>query len=224
MRILAISDIHGCLHTFKALLRQIKFSKSDHLFLVGDFIDRGPNSKGVIDYIWELQAAGHTITCIKGNHEQMMLDSKVNMNQARNWLIHGGSQTLDSFGAADLKEVTKKYIRWMQELPHFAIKEDYIFVHAGLNFDMPNPMDGKDSMLWIRNWHTDVNHHWLGKRIIVHGHTPMKKSNIEEMFKTIDYLQVLDIDAGCCFDYEGLGHLCAVDLTNRALYFEKRVH
>ncbi len=222
MRILAISDIHGCLNTFKALLRQIKFSKSDHLFLVGDFIDRGPNSKGVIDYIWELQTTGHNITCIKGNHEQMMLDSLVDLQQARRWLHHGGSQTLDSFGVDHLKEVTKKYIRWMQTLPHFALEEDYIFVHAGLNFDMPNPMEDKNSMLWIRNWYSDVNFNWLGKRIIVHGHTPFKKTSIEEMFSKIDHLQVLDIDAGCCFDYEGLGHLCAVDLTNRALYFEKR--
>lgn len=223
MRILAISDIHGCLNTFKALLHQINFSKEDHLFLVGDFIDRGPDSKGVIDYIWALEAAGHIITCTKGNHEQMMLDSLVNLNQSRNWLIHGGSQTLDSFGVADLKGVTKKYIRWMRELPHFALKEDYVFVHAGLNFDMPNPMDGAASMLWIRNWHTDVNYQWLGNRIIVHGHTPMKKANIEEMFKTIDYLQILDIDAGCVFDYAGFGHLCCVDLTNRALYFQERV-
>ena len=223
MRILAISDIHGCLNTFKALLQQISFSKKDHLFLIGDFIDRGPYSKGVIDYVWKLQAAGHTITCIKGNHEQMMLDSLVNLNQARNWLHHGGTQTLDSFGVDDLKKVTKKYIRWMQNLPSFAIKDDYIFVHAGLNFDMPNPMKGAESMIWIRNWYTDINYQWLGKRIIVHGHTPMKKTEIEEMFRTMDAMQVLDIDAGCCFDYEGLGHLCAVDLTNRAIYFRKRI-
>ena len=78
-------------------------------------------------------------------------------------------------------------------------------------------------MIWIRNWYTDINYQWLGKRIIVHGHTPMKKTEIEKMFRTMDAMQVLDIDAGCCFDYAGYGHLCAVDLTNRAIYFRKRI-
>jgi len=198
LSILAISDIHGCLNTFKAILQKIDYTKKDQLFLVGDFIDRGPNSKGVIDHIWHLQNQGYTITCLKGNHEQMLLNSLTDWETARNWLYHGGSQTLDSFEASDLQ-------------------------HAGLNFDVLNPYEAEHSMLWIRDWYANVNFDWLGNRIIVHGHTPFKKSSIEEMFTKMDYLQVLDIDAGCCFDYEGLGHLCAVDLSNRALHFRKRI-
>ena len=55
MRKIVISDIHGCLNSFKALLYKIVYSKRDELYLLGDFIDRGPDSKGVIDYIWKLQ-------------------------------------------------------------------------------------------------------------------------------------------------------------------------
>ena len=122
-----------------------------------------------------------------------------------------------------MNDIPQKYVDWMDNLPHYVEFQDYIFVHAGLNFEMPNPLEGEHSMLWIRNWYTDVDFDWLGNRIIVHGHTPFKKASIEEMFTKIDYLQVLDIDAGCCFDYAGLGHLCAVDLTNRELYFRKRI-
>ncbi len=223
MRILAISDIHGCLNTFKAILQQINYTKADQLFLIGDFIDRGPDSKGVIDHVWYLQVQGFTITCIKGNHEQMLLNGLKDWNKAKMWLIHGGSQTLDSFGAADMQAVPKKYIDWMENLPHYVEFQDYIFVHAGLNFDVPNPFEAEHSMLWIRDWYPNVNFSWLGNRIIVHGHTPFKKTSIEEMFDKMDYLQVLDIDAGCCFEYEGLGHLCCVDLSNRKLYFKKRI-
>ncbi len=223
MRILAISDIHGCLNTFKATLQQINFTKKDRLFLIGDFIDRGPNSKGVIDHIWSLQKQGYSLSCIKGNHEQMLLNGLTDWERARNWSYHGGSQTLDSFEVQDLQAVPQKYIRWMEDLPHYIEFQSYIFVHAGLDFDIPNPYEAQHSMLWIRDWYKQVNFSWLGKRIIVHGHTPFKKSSIEEMFGKMDYLQVLDIDAGCCFDYEGLGHLCCVDLSNRQLYFRKRI-
>lgn len=223
MRILAISDIHGCLYTFKALLKQINFSKKDRLYLIGDFIDRGPYSKGVIDHVWYLIEEGYSITCIKGNHEQMLLNGITDFDTAKNWLFHGGSQTLDSFKAMNLAAIPKKYIDWMKSLPHSVATPDYIFVHAGLNFDVPNPYEAKHSMLWIRNWYENINYNWLGKRIIVHGHTPFQKKSIEEMFNKIDYLQAIDIDAGCCFDYEGLGHLCCVDLTNRQLYFKKRI-
>lgn len=205
------------------MLQQIDYTKIDQLFLIGDFIDRGPNSKGVIDHIWHLQKQGYLLTCIKGNHEQMLLNSLQDWEKARHWLYHGGSQTLDSFEAENMQGVPKKYIQWMENLPHYTAFQEYIFVHAGLNFDIPNPFEAEHSMLWIRNWYKNINFNWLGNRIIVHGHTPFKKSNIEEMFTKIDYLQVLDIDAGCCFDYKGLGHLCAVDLSNRELYFRKRI-
>jgi len=75
MRQFAIADIHGHLKTFKALLREINFTVFDELFLLGDFIDRGPDSKGVIDYIEELKQTGYTVYCLRGNHEQLCLDA-----------------------------------------------------------------------------------------------------------------------------------------------------
>jgi len=220
LRILAISDIHGCLNTFKALLQQIKFTKADHLFLIGDFVDRGPDSKGVIDHIWALQAEGYQVTCLKGNHEEMFLTGLKDSQAAKRWLIHGGSQTLDSFDTKDIQSVPQKYLQWMENLPLFIEHEQYIFVHGGLNFKVANPLEAKQSMLWIRNWYSDINYDWLKDRIIVHGHTPTSKSEIELMLDKLEYMQYLDIDAGCVFEYRGLGNLCAVDLTNRKLYFK----
>jgi serine/threonine protein phosphatase 1 len=223
MRILAISDIHGCRDSFDALLAQIQLHKKDHLFLLGDFIDRGPNSKGVIDKIWQLQADGYAIHCLKGNHEQMSLDAFYHIEKSRFWLMHGGSQTLDSFGVDYVTDLPLKYRKWMEELPHFLTFESYIFVHAGLNFEVGEPLENQHSMLWIRDWYRDINYNWLGKRYIIHGHTPKSKQEIEEHFIPFEYERTLDIDAGCAFNRRGMGHLCAVDLTNRKLFFQKRV-
>jgi len=73
MKKYVISDIHGCAKTFKALVDRISFSREDELYLLGDYIDRGPDSKGVIDHIWDLLETGYTVHCLTGNHEQMFL-------------------------------------------------------------------------------------------------------------------------------------------------------
>lgn len=223
MRILAISDIHGCLYSFKGLLKKLNFSKEDQLFLIGDFIDRGDNSKGVIDHIWQLQSKGYSIHCLRGNHEQMLLDSRYNFEQGRDWQVHGGNTTLYSFRAHTIGGIPKEYLRWMDGLPLYLEKDNYIFVHAGLNFDMPDPLMGENSMLWIRRWYDNINDSWLGNRMIIHGHTPKEKAEIEFMLKVLDKGKVLNIDAGCVFEFAGLGHLCGVDLTNRTLHFQKRI-
>ena len=66
MRKFAISDIHGCLKSFEALLDKIQLSTSDELYILGDYIDRGPDSKGVIDYIWKLEQEGYAVKCLRG--------------------------------------------------------------------------------------------------------------------------------------------------------------
>lgn len=217
----AISDIHGCFKTFKALLRKIKFSKKDELYLLGDYIDRGPNSKGVIDHIWHLQSDGYTVHCLKGNHEQMLLQSYLNFTAYRSWKQHGGFQTMQSFKAESLQEIPKEYLQWMRQLPHYLEVGEYILVHAGFKFDMPNPFDENEAMLWERNWYTRINKHWLGDRIIIHGHTPIKELEMKSQAKSIQKNAYLDIDNGCVFRRDGMRHLVAFEMTNRELIFQE---
>jgi len=219
----AISDIHGCLKSFQALLKKIKFSKKDELFLLGDYIDRGPDSKGVIDYIWHLQAEGYKLQCLKGNHEQMMLDARQDMSKQRMWLMNGGMTTSESFNAAKLSDIPKRYFHWMEELPHYLEVDQYILVHAGLNFDVGNPLDHKHSMLWIRKWYEQINYDWLGDRIIIHGHTPTMKTIIQKRAKDLDFRPALVIDNGCVFKNDGLGSLIAYNLDKQSLHFQVRV-
>jgi len=225
MRKFAISDIHGCARTFEELLDKIQFSTQDELYLLGDYIDRGPDSKGVIEDIWQLQEDGYHIQCLRGNHEQLMLDSKIDRQSAYIWMANGGDKALDSFGGLILDEVPQKYFDWMENLPYYFEVDNFILVHAGFKFDMPDPFMEKHAMIWQRGWYQRINYDWLGDRIIVHGHTPMSSFNIEKGFTTIHETQYIDIDAGCVFKNRilGGGQLCAFDLTNMELIFQENI-
>lgn len=222
----AISDIHGCTKTFDALLNKLQFSTRDELYLLGDYIDRGANSKGVIDLIWDLQKEGYTIHCLRGNHEQMLLDAlRGDLGSEELWMFNGGVETLQSFGLDTVRDIPLAYIDFFENCHYFLEVDEYILVHAGLNFEHHEPLDNKHSMLWIRRWYEQIDFDWLGNRIIVHGHTPKSSSKIRHLHHNLKNGQVLNIDAGCVFGRRrvDLGQLCAFDMTNRELFFQKSV-
>src|SRR5262245_2009947 len=96
-RILAVGDIHGCGAAFRALIEGLQVRPKDTVVMLGDAIDRGPDSRGVIDQLLELRERTNLV-CILGNHEQMLLDALEGDIPVQEWLIHGGAQTLDSYG------------------------------------------------------------------------------------------------------------------------------
>jgi len=224
MRKIAISDIHGCNATFAALLQQLELSKEDQLFLLGDFIDRGPSSKQVFDTIFILLDGGYQVQCLRGNHEEMLLWA-LNSNgyDLETFLRNGGEMTLASFGVRHPRDIPARYTDFISQLPYWIESGEYIFVHAGLDFSpRSRPFEDKEKMLWTRHWYPLIDYQWLGKRYIVHGHTPTLSSSIHKQFLAFEKMQVLNIDAGCVFPRAGYGNLCAVDLTTRELYFMPR--
>lgn len=229
MRKFAISDIHGCKKSFEALLDKIAFSTADALYLLGDYIDRGPDSKGVIDFIWELEDAGHQVHCLRGNHEQLLLhafedDDEEKMNF---WLANGGVATIQSFVIENGKpNIPDIYFNFLERLEHsLEVDDAYILVHAGLNFRQGHPYSDQDAMLWRRNWYDEIDREWLRGRIIVHGHTPIGKAAIEQQLENLSDLPVVNIDGGCVFANRrpNLGDLCAFELTERTLHFQKNI-
>ena len=230
MREIAISDIHGCNQSFEALLDQIAFSTSDVLYLLGDYVDRGPDSKGVIDRIWALQDDGYQVECLKGNHEELVLRAASgNFTYLEKWLKTDGKDTKNSFGVETCAEIPKKYLDWMEALPYFLEVESYLLVHAGLDFRLDDPLSDTSEMCWLRHWQPAIRYEWLQERIIVHGHTPIERDIIENQFVNLQAAQHLDIDAGCVYAdprhwrSEGLGNLCAFDMTNQRLFFQEYV-
>lgn len=224
MRQFAISDIHGCNRSFNALLDQIGLTTADELFLLGDYIDRGPGSKGVLDTIINLQSKGYKVKCLMGNHDEAMLKAKIDRHFFVDWLAGwGGEQTLESFNAKHWDDIAPKYWQFLQSLAFFWEFDDYILVHAGLNFKLSDPFSNKTDLMYIRDWYKDVNYDWLGKRCIVHGHTPVTIEQCETLLQNLDNHQVIDIDTGCFAGTRlpGKGYLTALDMTNRQLVFQK---
>lgn len=206
------------------MLAKLNFSKKDKLYLLGDYIDRGPDSKGVLDQIMELQASGFEVYCLKGNHEEKMLLSRHDVNQSRNWRTWGGKETLESFEVEKIMEIDSKYLAWMESLPNIIELPDYVLVHAGLNFLVPDPKTDQYAMRWIRNWYHDINLTWLDGRVILHGHTPLSQNDIEEQLENLldedhERAQYLDLDNGCVFKKEGKGQLCAFNMDTKKLHF-----
>lgn len=220
----AISDIHGCCATFKALVKdKIKLQKTDKLFLLGDFIDRGPDSKGVLDFVMKLIEDGYQVFPLIGNHEWMLLKGLEQFDMEYSWLENGGRDTLVSFGATNIHEIPKKYIEFMKDFALYIDIPGYYLVHAGFNFEIEDFLESKYSMLWIRHWYTEINHDLLGDKIIIHGHTPKKKEDMEDDFQNMPY-PAINIDAGCYAKHrQGYGYLCAVNLTELQLYFQQNI-
>ncbi len=220
----AISDIHGCARTFAALLSKIGLNQSDELFLLGDYIDRGPDSKGVLDLIFSLKKEGYNIICLRGNHEQMLLDALDKRGSGVFYGIHRDEAMLNSFGVQWASAIPESYITWMRETIFYVETDGYILVHAGLNFKSPDPLTDTYSMIWIRNWYRQISKKWLRGRTIVHGHTPIPQDQIRRQLANLGETPALDIDAGCNFIGEaGYGTLCAFDLERRMLFFQENV-
>ena len=224
MRRFVISDIHGCNLTFQKLLQKINYSSKDQLYLLGDFIDRGPDSQGVLDFIFKLQKGGHQVFCLKGNHEDTLLDSLSDPELFEHWIQWGGKTTLESFGVLEANQIPERYLSFMENLPLFMEVDEYILVHAGLNFDLPDPFEGLYSMLWIRNWYEDINYHWLKDRIIIHGHTPTDLNDILSYHQSLFEYQVLNLDNGCFVSsMESRGRLCAFELDSQEIFFQENI-
>lgn len=238
----AISDIHGCLNTFKEALNLINFNKKDKLILLGDYIDRGLYSKEVIDYILELIKDGYNVIPLKGNHEDFLLTSYNNEDVFTSWYLNGGQETLKSYGFS-MSEMDpyylnaiieyKKYIpneHWdfLSNLKYIHEETDYVFVHAGLNFyyDDPIKQTPYDDMIWNRIYRTNstsniIFHENMGWRTLVTGHTPTDRKTMLEMFNNNEYL--ITIDNGCYFNHSNFNHLAIFDIDNKKFEFVKNI-
>lgn len=214
-----IPDIHGCGLTFNRLLdRVIRIQRSDTVFLLGDAIDRGPRSREVLDRIMGLQSAGYDIRSLRGNHEQMLLDSCRDRGYFRMWMINGGHETLQSFGVEDACEIPLQYRRLMESFTFFMEYGEFVMVHANLNFRMPDPFEDREAMLWSRNREAEIS--LIGGRRVIGGHTPV---DMEEIKRSLTTDKIM-LDNGCVYAGEpGLGNLLALELETMAIHSQQNI-
>lgn len=204
----------------------MEVTKTDQLFLLGDYIDRGPDSKGVLDKIKALTEQSYQITTLRGNHEQSLINDHYSETK-KGWFSMADDELLKSFAIQNLKELPVSYIEQCKSMPLHYITDEMVLVHAGINFETQNPLSDEMSLMWIRDWYERIDREWLGNRIIIHGHTPLTKFEIQDQFAQLDSLRILNIDCGACFYGKtefGLGYLCAYDFTNNKLHFEENTN
>lgn len=215
-----MSDIHGNNTLFNKALETISFSKTDKLILLGDLIDRGDDSKGVLDTFFKLKEERYDVECIRGNHEQMFLDSFDSGVSFFNWLKVGGNSTMNSFNAENLEEFPLKYVDFIKSLAYHIEIEGFVLVHAAVNMQIKNPYSDTNTLLWERNTRRYFNPDWLGDRKIIHGHTPTSKNEIEKSLENND--QIICIDNGTFVDFDdNYGHLCVLELETMNAIFCK---
>ena len=209
-RIFAIGDIHGCNKTLREMLfEKLQIQRTDHIYCIGDYIDRGPDSKGVIDTILQLKKDGFTIHTLRGNHEQMMMDSINGKQELKLWKQNGGDTTLTSFGVQSFSHLSEEYRQFFYDTGFYLTHGHYIFAHAGLNFSRKSLFEDKEAMLWERGFESYQPS--LETHILIHGHTP----------KPLAYIlnqdgNCINIDGGCVYKNRmGLGNLVAVSLPDR---------
>ena len=219
----AIGDIHGCSKTFRRLLEVITLEKDDVLFLVGDLIDRGPDSKGVIDTVLSLVENGFDIRCCLGNHEDMMLLAvhKGVFEDLLEWLENGGVTTLKSYGVNHPQEIPERHLCYLESLPLYHITKGFVVVHAGIDCTLEDPFSevGGEHMLWDRGGRVDIGR--LGGRRVVSGHSVR---TLEEIRRSLGKKH-LRIDNGCVYGPRcpGKGNLVAVDLDTLEQFIQKNI-
>ena len=184
---IVISDLHGMSNLLDKALARIDESSLDvsKIVFTGDYIDRGPDSAGVVARVRELVQAGEAIA-LKGNHEDMMAQAfdaygDYNPNFSPWWLPNGGNETIESFHTMYFREGSWVEMgwaaNWMRKLPLYHLDDFRIYVHGFADFDQPRPELFTDQgTMWERyDKHEDVG--WFGKHV-VHGHTPRKKPEL----------------------------------------------
>lgn len=166
-RLLAIGDIHGCYGALEELMDKVYLEKNDTIIFLGDYIDRGGQEREVVEYLIELENSFPKAVFLKGNHEDMLEDYLTGKDPDL-YLYNGGLTTLQSYEF----NIPKKHQDFLINRPLYKQIGDFIFVHAGIDYSVPNMKNQKkDDLLWIRKEFftrpSTIN------QTVVFGHTPI---------------------------------------------------
>jgi serine/threonine protein phosphatase 1 len=185
----AIGDIHGCLDKLLALMDLLDVDwGQDTVVFMGDYIDRGPDSKGVVDLMLELRRHHDRVVCLAGNHESMFLNY-LDHREEHIYLFNGGRSTLQSYGISPDEQdrrakLPPKHLQFFETLLPCYETENYLFVHAGIRPGIPMERQDPYDMIWIRN-EFFLSTHGLNKTVVF-AHTPFREPFIGEKMIGID--------------------------------------
>lgn len=216
--IYVVGDIHGCFRALTALLAQLPMGESDELLFLGDYIDRGPDSRKVMDFL--LAERKPHWRFLRGNHEQLLLDwqSDAYPGATTAWLINGGEKTLESYAPEEelrraresgkpeelKKLIPKEHLEFFAGLAYFHETPEAYLCHAGVNLGKPLSRQSPSDLLWIRERFIDDPR--PTPKLVVHGHTPVASVDTKR--------DRINLDTGCVYG----GVLTAMSLPDKKLY------
>jgi serine/threonine protein phosphatase 1 len=211
-RLFAIGDIHGCPDELAAILKSIAPGPTDTVVFVGDYVDRGPSARDVIEQLVELQRGTAEIVFLKGNHEDMMLSFLgFPGHYGESFLFNGGAQTLDSYGISEdtleraIEFLPSTHLDFLRGLATSYHRPPYLFVHAGIQPTRQLEEQAVEDMLWIRQEFI-FNIHLLAATVVF-GHTPMRAVMVDLPYK-------LGIDTGLVYG----GKLTCLEFSEGVAY------
>ncbi len=183
MRTLAIGDIHGTSAALDSLLAAVRPTPDDLLVFLGDYVDRGPDTRGVLDRLISLDGS-HRCVFLRGNHELMMTRSRHDRGELRMWLAVGGKQALASYGpAATLANVPAEHWDFLdRRLVDYHETDTHLFVHANLFAELPLDEQPEEMLFW--EFLTGPIGHISGKMVIC-GHSSQKSGNVLDLGDTV---------------------------------------
>jgi serine/threonine protein phosphatase 1 len=217
-RLFIVGDIHGCLAELEALLAGLPLQPGDGLVFLGDYVDRGPDSRGVIERLLAL-AASSTIPTVflRGNHEDMLLAFLGRGGHyGEAFLANGGDATARSYGLRGgvtpdrlHAALPREHLRFLEETRLVHTAGDYVMVHAGIVPGRPLEQQSAHDLVWIRDEFI-ARPHGLG-RTVVFGHTPCREVLVHLPYK-------IGIDTGCVYG----GMLTALEVPSRTVHAVRR--
>jgi serine/threonine protein phosphatase 1 len=206
--IYAIGDVHGCLDALKALEARIVADAADTpgekwIVMLGDYVDRGLNSAGVLDHLIARPPAGFSRICLRGNHDEAMLAALEDSRSVETWIGWGVETTLASYGlgATQIAElaapgrasakqqllqayIPDEHIAFLRNLPVILTVPGYIFVHAGLRPGVEPALQRDRDLMWIRDEFLNTDHDFGAT--VIHGHTPVDHPYVSPHHISID--------------------------------------
>lgn len=183
----AIGDIHGCIDPLTRMLERIEaYASEGTVVFLGDYVDRGPDSKAVLDRLIAGTSDPWRWICLKGNHEDMMVGAYADSDNRSVWISNGGFETALSYGGRVLPE----HLQWADDRPLLHVDRHRIFVHAGVVPEFPLKLQTKRDLLWLRFSPGQSGDYW-GKHL-VHGHTPSDSNPMTTGNRT-------NLDSACVF-------------------------
>jgi len=216
-----IGDIHGCYETLRSLIKnKLELTQYDQLFLMGDYINKGPQSKKTLNYIIKLIKKGYKVYPLRGNHEDELLNTAKEEPAILRWLCRKSPDLLKE------GKVRNKHLKFINSLPYYYELDNFFLVHGGFNFKAKKPLEDNNAMLWRKM--PEKNTSFGGKKRIIHAHQPQALELIKS--RVSNKAKIIGLDNGVnyikkhkYYEYTKMGNLCALNLDTFELIVQPNI-